>query len=114
MRAAADRANAEARAEYFRREDFRRETGAPREHDPWGNDPPPKGYRRSPDDYPDEDDGYEVADEEMVEFCFERCDRLNGRDREFVESVYERFGHYGSLTPRQRKWMVDIYERLRH
>jgi len=63
-------------------------------------DPPPRS------EMPDFDD---VDWEDAHGLCFARRHQLGERERSFLESLSE---WEGDLTPKQEKWLRDIYARL--
>ncbi|MEO1102907.1 MAG: hypothetical protein AAFW98_04120 [Pseudomonadota bacterium] len=50
---------------------------------------------------------------EVVLFCADRRARLSNREAAFVTSILYRVSQNREPTPKQAKWMFDIYDRLR-
>jgi hypothetical protein len=47
----------------------------------------------------------------LIAYCHERVDLLNSRDADFIVSM-KRIGERYAVTPRQRRWALDIVHRL--
>jgi hypothetical protein len=52
---------------------------------------------------------------EQLLFCVENLDRIRAREVVFIHSLFEQHDRYGDEwepTPKQAKWLDDIYQRL--
>jgi hypothetical protein len=47
----------------------------------------------------------------VIAYCHQRIDQLNGRDADFIVSL-KRTAEHHAVTPRQRRWALDIVHRL--
>ena len=47
----------------------------------------------------------------LIAYCHERVDLLNSRDADFIVSMKRIVERY-AVTPRQRRWALDIVHRL--
>ena len=63
-------------------------------------------HEEPPDDL---DDDYSVDWDAVIVFCWERRERLKGRDLSFLDSMRS---WNGLPTERQRRWIKDIARRL--
>jgi hypothetical protein len=59
----------------------------------------------------DESDADQDELRELIAYCHERIDLLNSRDADFIVSV-KRVAERYAVTPRQRRWALDIVHRL--
>jgi flagellar motility protein MotE (MotC chaperone) len=50
---------------------------------------------------------------DAINWCLERANRLQAREQEFLESVRSQLLRGSDLSEKQKKWLIDIYDRLK-
>lgn len=70
-------------------------------------------YNASPPPPPKQDTSKVIETvRDAVDFCVMMKDKLQPREREFIESVSEQFYRKGKLSPRQQDWLKAIATKL--